>query len=358
MQFFFALLGFILIGLDIKRGIEKFSFKRIALNILGYALGGLIPIITFFAIIYVKGSFKEMIYYTIEIPGKYVSAVQTNQAWMFFKASFSAVMENHKIYWYLSFISIIFCFTKIVDLKKKIFICSIFILSILMVTPGFYFHGHYFILTLPGIAILAGLASENISKLMEKWLGRFSKQIIVLLFFAYTLLHLNTLKQFYFHPNYFKILRSTYGSNPFPEAMEIGKWLNLKLKKEDQFALVGSEPELFVYTNRYSISRHAYFTAIVNNIPEHKGWQREFVNDIQRNKPKFFIYFNNPISLLVQPNTDNFVFKWSNDYIKEYYKIVGIVDMISPNETRYIWEADLTKYVPVSKSLIYVYERK
>ena len=99
----------------------------------------------------------------------------------------------------------------------------------------------------------------------------------------------NRLKDYYFHPNYDRILRTTYGNNPFPESMAIANWLNANTKPEDGLVIMGSEPQIYFYTKKHCPSRHAYFAAIVDNVKEHEEWQHEFVNDVEKAKPKYFI---------------------------------------------------------------------
>ena len=166
-------------------------------------------------------------------------------------------------------------------------------------------------------------------------------------------------KAYYFHPNYERILRTVYGNNPFPESMEIANYINSHSKPEDGLVLIGSEPQIYFYTNKKCPSRFAYFTALVNNVPEHKEWQREFVRDVEAAKPKYFVFFNHQFSLLVQPNTDKYVFEWSNKYIAENYKLVGLVDMVDGYSTaNYVWNESLNNFKPQGQSQIYVYERK
>ena len=163
---------------------------------------------------------------------------------------------------------------------------------------------------------------------------------------------------YYFHPNYEFILRHVYGNNPFPEAKKIGDFINANSKPEDNIVLIGSEPQIYFYTKKKCPSRHAYFAAIVDNIPEHKVWQREFVADVEKVKPKYFIFFNHQISLFVQPNTDNYVFTWANKYIQDNYKLCGLVDMIDGQRSTYILDESAQRYQPKSQSYIMIFERK
>jgi hypothetical protein len=337
---------------------EKAIISRILLkNILYYLIGGFIIIILISLSILLNNSYKEFSLHVLHIGGTYEASVSFEFGWQNFTNSLSRILENHKVFWYLSMFSVFTIFSNQFTIKEKIFCIQIMLLSFLMILPGFYFYGHYYILILPAVSILSGISLKFFKLYFEKKIEKFASIFVSITFIILSYSHVSSLNSYYFQPDYFKILRSTYGINPFPEAMEIGKWLNTKLKNEDKITLIGSEPQLYVYTNKNSISRHAYFTAVVIDFPEHKIWQREFTSDIKTNKPRFIIYFNNPLSLLIQKNTDKYIFKWVADYIKQNYKVAGLVEMVSPNESRYIFGEKVNKYNTPNKNLIYIYER-
>jgi hypothetical protein len=121
--------------------------------------------------------------------------------------------------------------------------------------------------------------------------------------------------------------------------------------------LIGSEPQIYFYTKKKSPSRHAYFTSVVNNVKDHKKWQREFAEGTEKANPKFVIFFNHPLSLLVQPNTDKYIFEWANKYVNSNYHLVGLVDMIEGQHSTYLWSEQIGNYKPVSQNIIYIYER-
>jgi hypothetical protein len=228
------------------------------------------------------------------------------------------------------------------------------------IVPGFYFYGHYWIQVLPGLSILAGLTFYGFNFLLKNKFGVSSPRvpyIYLAIFIVLTLVHLNKLKSYYFHPNYDRILRTVYGNNPFPEAMGIANYINANSKPEDGLVVMGSEPQMYFYTKKHCPSRHAYFAALVDDTPQHKEWQREFIADVEKAKPKFFVFMNHQISLFVQPNTDQHIFEWYNKYVTENYKLIGVVDMIDGYTSNYVWKEALNTYKLQAQNVIYIYER-
>ncbi len=332
-------------------------------NILWYSFGGFFVIGIMFLIIAAKGSFNEMIYWAYEHPKQYVSSMPYEEGIKYFKYTRDAIVQNHKFFWIHSVLAVAVCLLRPINIKLKIMGITLLGFSFLTIVPGFYFYGHYWIQTVPGISLVAGLTYYSIMAIVQstfKIKQPYIKYIYLTIFCFLTFNHMSgpIMKSYYFHPNYERILRAVYGNNPFPEAMEIGNYINSHSKPEDNIVLIGSEPEIYFYTKKKSPSRHAYFTSIVNNVKDHKLWQQEFARDTEKANPKFIIFFNHPLSLLVQANVDRYIFEWANKFITEKYKIVGLVDMIEGQQSVYVYNENLNTYKPVSQNLIYIYERK
>ncbi|MES2568261.1 MAG: glycosyltransferase family 39 protein [Bacteroidota bacterium] len=334
------------------------TLKRFIIQVSTYSIGVLLIIGSFFLLIYIKGSFNDMIFWTYEIPKNYVSKIPFDDGVKYFTYSKNAIIQNYKFFWYHSLLAVILCLLKTISWKQKFFCLTLLVFSFLTIVPGFYFYGHYWIQTIPGLSIVTGLTSFAIISLINKYLKIENLKYVYLGIFAIlTYTHITKLKNYYFKPNYERILRTVYGNNPFPESMEVANWINLNAKPEDNIVLLGSEPQIYFYTKKKSPSRHAYFAAIVDNVPQHKEWQREFVKDVEKAKPKYLVYFNHPISLFVQPNTDKYVFEWANKYVNENFHLVGLVDMIEGQHATYLWREQINNYKPVAQNVIYVYER-
>jgi hypothetical protein len=357
---FMPLWGGLIIILDFIFSKKPKQFKPFLKNLLAYSAGGFSVIIIFFSIIFFKGSFKEMIYWTYEYSKVYVGGMPFEEGIKYFKYTRDAIVQNHKFLWVHSILAIGVCLFRPISFQLKAFGITLLLFSGLTIVPGFYFYGHYWIQALPGLALAAGLTYHCIITVLEPKikLGKLKLRYIYLAVFAMlTYSHINALKSYYFHPNYELILRQVYGTNPFPEAMEIGNFINANSKPEDNIVLIGSEPQIYFYTKKKSPSRHAYFTALVSSVPMHKEWQREFVKDTEKAKPRYVVFFNNSFSLMVQPNTDNYVFEWANKYVSENYRPIGLIDMIDGQHSTYVWNQDINTYKPVSKNIIYIFER-
>lgn len=353
--------GFVIISDFTFSGNKKKPIKELLINASIYSLGVFIVIGFTFMLIMLKGSFNEMLFWTYEIPKKYVNKIPWSDGKKYFEYMYTAITAEYKFFWMHALLALGAFLLKNVSWRQKFFGLTLLFFSGITIVPGYYFYGHYWIQILPGLSILAGMTFFVINDLVKNRLNLKFKAlpyVYVALFMVMSMAHLSKMKDYYFHPNYERILRTVYGNNPFPEAMGIANWLNANTKPEDGLVVMGSEPELYFYTKKKCPSRHAYFAAIVDNVPEHKQWQREFVSDVEKAKPKYFIFFNHQISLFVQPNTDQYVFEWYNKYITANYNLIGLVDMVDGYTSTYVWREQLNTYQPQAQNRVYIYERK
>lgn len=338
------------------------KFKTLLINIGIYGGGGILVIALLFLAILMNGSesFQQMIRWAYEIPKDYVGKIKFEDGIKYFGYTRDAILENYKFFWVHALLGIAVCFLKSIDLKKKFIFLSLAFFSFLTIVPGYYFYGHYWIQLIPGLSILAGLTYYGFTTFLQNSMNIRHpgiKYAYVAIFVVLIFKHTSALKSYYFHPNYERILRAVYGSNPFPETYEIANYINANSKPEDQTAIIGSELEFFIYNQKNYLSRHAYFAVLVGNFKEHSQWQREFAADIEKAKPRYMVFYNHAISLFVQPDTDKYIFEWANKYITEHYKIVGVVDMIDGQQSTYLWKDALNGYQPKGQNVIYVYER-
>lgn len=356
---FFVLWGGLVLIINFLFNKER-KFKSLLIEVLTYSVAVFFVIGLFFLLIILKGSFKEMIFWAYTIPKGYVNAMPFEEGIKYFGYTRDAILKDHKFFWVHGFLVILVCLLRSVPLKMKVLAITLLAFSILPIVPGFYFYGHYFIQIIPGLAVVSGLTFYGIITFLREKMNLKQpalKYIYVGVFVLLTLQHMNALKSYYFHPNYERILRTVYGANPFPESMEIANWLSANTRPEDEIALIGSEPQVYFYTKKKLPSRHAYFAAIVSSAPEHKEWQREFVADLEKAKPRYIVLYNHSISLLIQPNADRYVFDWANKYLTENYHVVGVADMVDGLQTNYVWKDALAGFQPRGQYVIYTYER-
>lgn len=226
-------------------------------------------------------------------------------------------------------------------------------------SAGLYFRNQYFILLLPAVALLAGLAVDAVTRRLaaEARAPRVRVAVAIALT-AVPLLHLIYLERaILFTATPRQVGRALYGMNPFPEAVEIGAYLKQRSAADDRIAVVGSEPEIYFYAQRRGATGYIYTYALMERQPYAAMMQNEMAREIEAADPRFLVFVRAWPSWLLSAESDLTIFRWFDEYQKRFQRI-GVVDILSPGPTRYLWGEAAAAYTPVTDRWIAVYERR
>ena len=116
---FMALWGGLIVILDFIFSKKPKQFKPFFKNLFAYSIGGLSIIAIFFSIIYFKGSFKEMIYWTFEHSRAYAAGMPMEEGLKYFKYTRDAIVQNHKFLWIHAVLAIGVCLFRPISFQLK-----------------------------------------------------------------------------------------------------------------------------------------------------------------------------------------------------------------------------------------------
>jgi hypothetical protein len=352
--FYILLFGIYILAEHIQNTSLKWQQKIISLSV--YSVAVFVPFIVGCLIVLKQGVWDDFVFWTLEYPKTYASEISLDRGLELLKLTFNRFVVGYEFFWYTPVLGLILSvFSKKFDIKTKIFFWLMAMFGFLTVVPGFRFYGHYWLQLTPVLAILIGLTYYSIITISEHFIKN-NKIVITVLSLIFGMIiyqHTSNHYEYYFKPDYTKVLRQTYGLNPFPEAKIIGDYIRKNTEVGDQILVLGSEPQIYFYTDRRCPSRHAYGAHLVSGHEKHKEWQEELINDVENNKPKYLIFFNHSVSWLYQKDADKKIFDWYNAFSKEHYQIVGLVDIVTPFQTNYVWENDLRTYKPQGKDKVF-----
>jgi hypothetical protein len=118
----------------------------------------------------------------------------------------------------------------------------------------------------------------------------------------------------------------------------------------------GSEPQIYFYSGRRSASSFIFTYELVRSHDHTASMQAEMIQQVESKQPKFIVFVNLNASWMMQEDTDRRIFDWYQDYLEDYEQ-VGLIDIISPQDTRYYWDRDHIGRTPVSEFWLAVYRR-
>ncbi|MFH2141956.1 MAG: hypothetical protein ABIJ97_06010, partial [Bacteroidota bacterium] len=338
------------------------NWKSLIKNALFYSAGVGIAYGVIILIIYRYDAIDEMWYWTIDFAKNYVSEFPWSEGVKQLKFNWGNITDNYSTFWALATIGLfLVLFTKkTIFFKVTVWIIAIF--SCLTIFPGLRFYGHYWIQLTPVLAILTGIAFYAVFDLLKrKYNPNYLNILLLLVFIIISIGHLKSQKKYYFEPEKTQLLREVYGMNPFPESKVVADFIKERTEKDDLIAVLGSEPQIYFYTNRRCASKHHYITFLMGDtvlFPMNKTYQSEFINDIETKKPKYLIYFRHYISWLRHPSADTSIDNWFNDFSNKNYNLVGVADMLNERKTNYVWYDEVFKYQPKGEYIIGVFEIK
>lgn len=339
------------------------SFKSLHITVLGVAW----KVTTFIAaaalpytllIIYevIAGNFEKCWFWTYLYAAKYATSTSFETAFNEFKANYYRVIFAFKTLWIIAGIGIIVIF---IDKRIKnyiLFVSAFVFFSFLAVCPGFYFREHYFIVFLPATSLLIGLSIDFFCYRVRKY-SKILGYVPIALFIAAIAMGLYTERNYFFFEKPINISRMIYGSNPFPEAIKIAKYVKSNTNAGDKIAVLGSEPEIYFYSQRLGSTGYIYTYGLMEEHDYSLTMQKEMIHEIEAAAPKYIIFVKIYHSWLIRPNSERLIFNWLDQYLINY-ELVGNIDIVSLQETKYIWGEQAGEYKNKSDSFILIFKRK
>jgi hypothetical protein len=348
---------------DISRTTEgahytRNSPKRLFFNLGSLSLGAALPLLLTVIWLHFAGSLGRFWFWTFQYAAKYGSQVPISEAFNIFKANLTAVTDGFLYLWIMAFFGIFTLLFHKGLRGKRVFIALFFFFSFLTICPGFYFRSHYFITLLPAVSILIGLFAEWLS---DRSVALFKTPKTAL--FGITLFILAAGSgiayegEYLFREEPVKLSRKIYGANPFPESIEIAKFIKTQSGPADRIAIFGSEPQIFFYSDRQSATGYIYTYSLMERHDYALGMQKEMIEEVTSSEPKFIVLVSVDTSWLMRPDSEKYIFGWFNNYIRANYKLAGLADIISDEITVYKWYSDAQQYAFQSPHRVLIFER-
>lgn len=342
---FFLLFGFSYILYAHFSAVPARSMKKLLVILGMFIVGGMAPLIITFIYLYTAGVFDKFWFWTFEYASKYGSQIPVSEAFNIFRMNMSGVADGFSFLWIMSALGFIVMFFYRGLKGKRAFIALFSFFSFLTICPGFYFRPHYFVTLLPAAAILIGVFVEWLNVMaVNLFKARYLRFIGTVIFILAAGSGIASERGYLFKEDPLKLSRTVYGANPFPESLEIAKFIESHSTATDRVAIFGSEPQIFFYSGRRSATGYIYVYSLMESHAYALPMQQEMIREVMSSNPKFIIFVKIATSWLMRPNSERFIFGWLSGYIRDNYRMVGVADIISADKTVYKWYGDAATY--------------
>jgi hypothetical protein len=331
--------------------------KKLAARLCAYGAGAAIPYLLTCAALYRAGVFGRFWFWTVSYASQYSTSTGLVQGFKYLMEAVPQLFFGAPVVWCFAVIAIVALVKERGKNAAHKFVISLLFWSFLGTSAGLYYRDHYFVLMLPAICLLAGKAME--------WLGeqfalrvRLKKMIVIpgALFVVGYGASLYTQREEFFELSPKNVIRQEYGGNPFPEAIEFGKYIREHSEPNAQVAVLGSEPEIYFYADRHSATGYIYTYGLMEEQRYASRMQQEMIAEIEKAKPEYLVKVMVPASWLRKTNSDTTILYWAEKYIGEEYQAVGVADI--GMTTTYRWGKEAEGYRSPARYSVYLYKKK
>ncbi len=265
------------------------------------------------------------------------------------------IVGSSVLIWVMAVVGLVALMWKRNPGPRKAFVLGLLVSSFAAICPGLYFREHYFILMLPVGAVLVGFVISFAEQ--HAFRTRRLPSAAIALFLVALGVSIFQQRSYLFDMDPITACRVSYGANPFPESREIAKYVRDHTSRTDCIGVIGSEPEIYFYSDRHSATGYIYTYGLMEDQPYAHRMQEEMIAEVKGKSPAYLIVVNTNASWLVRPGSDKSIFSWVNDYIAKQYTLDGIVDVLSKDQTVYLWGSETRNYQPRSSTNLLVFKR-
>jgi len=156
----------------------------------------------------------------------------------------------------------------------------------------------------------------------------------------------------------YEFSRSSYGSNPFPEAVQVGEYIRTHSDAGARVAVLGSEAEIYFYSHRRASTGYLFTYSLMETHQYAAGLQGDMIAEIEAAQPEYIVYVTCAASWLKRVDSPETLFDWISQYVPAHYHAVGIADIPTSGKAKYIWGPEAASYRITSDNVIVIWRRK
>ena len=293
-----------------------------------FSAGCLLPYVGICLWLWLAGVFPQFWFWTVTYGSKYASGLPLVKASDVTSATLRAVVGPNIVFWLLPWVgALMMWWDERLDANRRFLITALFLFSLASISVGFYFRQHYFILMLPVLAVLIGVAVSRSVLLLrgdqsvELFLALGVMMVAVIATGA--VLIGNGAVWFTLTPK--KAVEDIYGSTVFGDTRDAAELIRANTPPGARIAVIGSEPEIYFYSGRRSATGHIYTYALMELHPYALTMQEEMIRQIEEAKPEYVVFVQNHFSWLTRQESEMKIFTWWQTYWRQNLELVQTI---------------------------------
>lgn len=319
------------------------AWRSAMADAIAFVLAASAPFLAVCALMFRDGAFSAFWFWTVTYAREYATLIPLAQGIARLREQLAWVGGSMTALWALVLVGATALAWDDIGRRHAPFLLLLLVVSLAAVCPGLRFSEHYFILCLPVAALLAGLVGRAGTPGIALAAGAFAAALV-------------QERALLFEHGAIGVSRAIYGTNPFPEAVEIGHWLARRTTPDERIGVIGSEPEIYFHARRRAATSYIYMYPLMEPQPFSRRMQEEMIAQLEAARPRYLVLVNVDTSWSRRPDSSTLVFEWAARTVSEGYRQVAVADIVRDGPTTYRWDTDAAK-PPRSPSHVVVFER-
>jgi hypothetical protein len=351
---FFGIFGAALLARD-ALATRPVPWRLCARNLAWVALGMVLPLTLTCLALWRAGTFGRFWFWTIPYARVYGGLQSLPEGMDRLQEFFASGCDR---WFYLTgMIGLLALFWRKAGAERQFFFAAFFFCSFFATAAGLYFRGHYFILMLPVLSLLIGdvfvWLADALGRTRKRWLGATPAA----LFLAASVWLTWQNRAVWFELPTAQASKAMYLAEGFVECQEIGNYIRAHSSPRDRVVVFGSEPEIYFYAQRHSVSGYIYMYDLVREQPYAPAMQREFMSDVETLKPRFLVLVQVGTSWMSWPKETEPFMDWIKSYPGQFYDLTGLAE-VDQTDSAYFWDRDsMAKHINTPTSVL-LFRRK
>ncbi|HTB85251.1 MAG TPA: glycosyltransferase family 39 protein [Candidatus Sulfotelmatobacter sp.] len=332
-------------------------------SILLFSAGVALPLAVTAMVLAACGVWKQFEFWTIEYARQYVSLLTLRAAPQMFLTGFVPIFSDSVWTWIAGLGALALIFFNTGQRRAAMAGAGLFFAGLVAVCPGYFFRGHYFLMVMPGLALLV----STLLRALAVWLKKFPR--LPQLQFLPACLFLVLIGEIYLRSgdewllsSPAELTRKIYFASPFPESTVVAAYIAAHSAPTDTVAVLGSEPQIFFLAHRRSATGYIYVYPLTEDQPLAGRMRGEFIREIETSRPKFVVY-DNTLSAWCStvtpgktgPAMDE-INHWWNGFAHNY-ETVGLVDIHDDAPTEFFWDQNIASRTNAGQANLYILRR-
>jgi hypothetical protein len=308
------------------------------------------------------GLWGKFFFWTFQYASHYVSIMPLRSAPGQFTVGFDPVFESGMWVWFAGVVGMALLL-RYREWKAPVELAALmFLAGLAAACPGFYFRNHYFIMAMPGLALLNAALVLIITRVLK---NSGATQISIWLPLGLAIFILGDLVvnnwEIWFGATPMEASRQLYGISPYPESIPVADYLKSHSSPNDKIAVLGSEPELFFLSDRRSASGYLYIYSLTEPQPLAPQMRAQFTGEIEAARPKYVVFvniFSSWYSVILPESLQSAdaIQGWWGNYSTNY-TLTGAVKIYADKPSQILWDEKLLNHPDTTKDDLLIFRR-